>query len=320
MSRNKKFLLAAIVLLLASPACVSEPTSQVVQTAPTLEQGQPADVSEPTTPLEPTSAPEPTPTPEPTNTPAPTPIPLPTQIVDQDVTMALIPAGPFEMGSEEGNSDESPVHTVYLDAFYMDIFEVTNALYTACVEAGMCNPPAATSSATRSSYFGNPEYDDYPVIRVSWHNAKAYCEWRQARLPTEAEWEKAARGGLEGVEYPWGDNAPVCELDADNGANFEGCALGDTMEIGSFSPNGYGLYDMAGNAWEWVADWYDADYYSTLPEDVRNPLGPDAGGYRVLRGGSWSSDRNDLVRAAYRNWAPASIWLFGFGFRCARSP
>jgi len=202
---------------------------------------------------------------------------LPTKISPIDgAPMVLIPAGEFQMGSNDGGDSEKPVHTVYLDAFYMDVYEVTNARYKKFMDATGHKAPAYWSN----SKFNSP---DQPVVSVSWHDAKAYCDWAGKRLPTEAEWEKAARGGLVGRKYPWGDN-----LTHDD-ANYSGTGGKDTWEkpapVGSFAPNGYGLYDMAGNVWEWCADWYDIGYYAKSPRG--NPTGPSSGTYRVLRGGSW---------------------------------
>ncbi|MFZ5883520.1 MAG: SUMF1/EgtB/PvdO family nonheme iron enzyme [Chloroflexota bacterium] len=255
-----------------------------------------------------------TPTRTPTPTPTPTPLPTPISLADpagNPISMRLVPAGEFPMGSEKGASDERPVHTVYLDAFYMDTYEVTNALYRACVQAGACTPPHQTTSYTPSSYYGNPDFDDYPVIYVDWNMAKTYCEWRGARLPTEAEWEKAARG-TDGRTYPWGEG-----IDCDK-ANYYGC-VGDTTKVGSYE-NGkspYGPYDMAGNVWEWVADWYDENYYDRSPS--RNPQGPSSGSSRVLRGGSWNYN-DDNVRASFRHWLVPDLWSNYIGFRCSRSP
>ena len=252
----------------------------------------------------------------PTREPSPTPLPA----LWEDafgVPMALIPAGEFQMGSETGSADERPVHTVSLDAFYMDIYEVTNARYTVCVQAGGCESPVDTKSYTHSSYYGSSQYADYPVIYVTWEMANTYCTWRGARLPGEAEWEKAARGGLTGKAYPWGDDAPVCQSGADNGANYDACSPDDTMAVGSFAPNGYGLYDMAGNVWEWVMDWYSETYYASSPD--KNPTGPESGDYRVLRGGSWDY-LGPLLRPANRYRDTPDDRNNDVGFRCARSP
>jgi len=272
----------------------------------------------------PTPAP---PTNAPTSTSSPVTLQLPRVISEPNFSsMALVPAGSFEMGSEGTGTDESPPHTVYLDHFYMDQYEVTNSHYVACVEAGACSPPSNPSSYTRTSYYGDARYDDHPVINVSWEDAKKYCEWRGARLPTEAEWEKAARGGLEGERYPWGntfDGSQVnfCDVNCDQvQANTEyNDQYVETAPVGSFAPNGYGLYDMAGSVWEWVADWYAPDYYGTLLEGYTNPTGPETGDARVLRGGSWSSDEDNLRAANRYQLAPGSAFVDG-GFRCARSP
>ena len=184
------------------------------------------------------------------------------------VEMVLVPAGEFMMGSMNGNSDEI-LKVVYIDDFYIDLTEVTNIMYTICVHEGGCQPPFMNGSFSREDYYGNPLYDDYPVIYVNWDQATAYCEWRGTRLPTEAEWEKAALG-TERRTYPWGE-----EIDCTK-ANFNLC-VGDTSQVGSY-PDGhspYGLQDMAGNVAEWVADWYSDYYYSISPYE--NPQGPDSG-------------------------------------------
>ncbi len=232
--------------------------------------------------------------------------------------MVTIPAGTFMMGGRDPNSpisflDEFPSHNVFLDSYQIGVFEVTNQQYLQCVLAGICAPP------------NNREYDqmersDHPVEGVSWQDAVAFCEWSDARLPTEAEWEKAARGGLEGMLYPWGDEYPTCQAGAANGArvNNLGCDLG-TRPVGGFSPNGYGLYDMAGNVSEWVADWYDPYYYSYLEDGVANPHGPDTGDWRVKRGGSWFAAAN-VARTSVRSYGAPLEADRGYGFRCARSP
>jgi serine/threonine-protein kinase len=227
------------------------------------------------------------------------------------------------MGSNDGDEDERPVHTVTLDDFYMDQFEVTNGQYATCVDAGICDPTTDTtafeSSYSRRVYYGNPAYLDFPVIYANWYEAKDYCEWRGARLPTEAEWEKAARGGLIGKSYPWGNESPICEVGAQNGAKFddnEDCNDTDTTQVGSYGPNSYGLYDMAGNVWEWVSDFYDEGYYAS--SSATNPTGPDEGSFIVLRGGSWN-DHIDLLRVSDRRYNEPNSGSLYSGFRCARS-
>jgi formylglycine-generating enzyme required for sulfatase activity len=216
---------------------------------------------------------------------SPTSAGLEAEIVDPaGVPMILIPQGRFAMGNMRGAEDERPVHNVTLDDFYIDKNEVTNARYAECVNAGVCQPPTKSGSATRASYYGNSEYDEFPVIFVSWFMAKAYCEWRGGRLSTEAEWEKAARDDDERT-YPWGDQANCSQ------ANFWGGTsdcVGDTVAVGSYpdTPSPYGVLDMAGNVWEWVLDWYDPGYYATSPGE--NPTGPGVGELRVMRGGSWN--------------------------------
>jgi formylglycine-generating enzyme required for sulfatase activity len=266
----------------------------------------------PTATLTPTQTPTPTNTPlPPTATPTATPKPGDSWTRPQDgMVMVYIPAGEFQMGSESGNSNESPVHTVYTDAFWMDESEVTNRMFALCVEAGKCEQPDG-------SHYNDPNYADHPVYNVSWYGARAYCEWAGARLPTEAEWEKAARGGLEGKLYPWGDDPPSCTPGAENGAQYTACD-GDTAPVKTFAPNAYGLYDMAGNLWEWVADWYDSEYYGALEDGVRNPTGPESASYRVLRGGSWSDYVNYLRVSNRLRSAPSDI-ITSFGFRCVRS-
>jgi len=224
------------------------------------------------------------------------------------------------MGSDKGNNDQSPVHEVFLDAFYIDIFEVTNGRYMECVNAGICEPPSSNGSYTQWDYYDNPEFIDYPVIYISWSDAQTYCEWRGARLPTEAEWEVAARGGLHGKLYPWGDESPGCYFYLPNGAKFNDdwvCKKSDTESVGSYQSNGYGLYDMAGNVLEWVADWYESNYYSESP--FENPPGPTSGVQRVTRGGSWNSDWYSLQISFRNRYDPSTSSNF-IGFRCARSP
>ena len=236
--------------------------------------------------------------------------PLSTKIIDVfGIEMNLVPAGEFTMGSDEGGSDEQPVHQVYLDTFYMDKYEITNAQYKVCVDAAYCLPLTNNSSATRKSYYNNSEYDHYPVIYVDWNMAQSYCNWRGVGLPTEAEWEKAARGNSH-ITYPWGE---VANCDR---ANFGGC-IGDTSEVGAFDGGQsiYGVYDMAGNVLEWVADFYSPSYYQE--SYTPNPQGPVTGKYKVLRGGAWNDYDNEVRSTNHFIDEQSSLNHF-VGFRCAK--
>jgi formylglycine-generating enzyme required for sulfatase activity len=225
------------------------------------------------------------------------------------MVMAYVPSGEFSMGSNSGSSNERPVHTVYLDSYWIDKTEVTNRMYALCVSAGACQEPLGSISYSRSSYYGNSDFDNYPVIYIDWDKAKTYCTWAERRLPTEAEWEKAARGTTNST-YPWGE-----EVGCDK-ANALGCK-GETSPVGEYElgKSPYGVFDMAGNVMEWVADWFSETYYESSPRE--NPLGPSSGRYHVLRGGSWKSIENSL-RSAYRLGLTADTTnLYLIGFRCA---
>ena len=251
--------------------------------------------------------------------------------------MVSIPAGEFQMGSTdpEAQNDEQPLHTVSVDAFFMDQHEVTNLEYQEFV---LANPEWQREDI--DSEFHNGDYlklwrgirgndypkgkADHPVVYVSWYAAMAYAEWVGKRLPTEAEWEYAARGGLGGKKYPWGD---VLEFDKADKANIG--LVGDTTAVGKYPPNGYGLYDMTGNVYEWCLDEYNKDFYSMSPRE--NPLsGADSVDWiisnftsvqthRVLRGGSWKWSGSLGLRVAFRRWKRPLFTSENFGFRCARS-
>ena len=241
---------------------------------------------------------------------------------DDGMPMVYVPAGQFSMGSEDGYEDEQPVHTVYLDGYWIDQTEVTNAMYAQCVASGACTVPSDFSSYKRLSYYGNSQYGDYPVIYVNWYQAKDYCQWAGRELPTEAQWEKAARGP-DGRAFPWGEAQPAGTLvnfsDRNNDFIWSDDSVddgfADTAPVASY-PDGaspYGALDMAGNVFEWVADWYDSSYYSQSP--ANNPTGPLSGKYRVRRGGSWDLNVNH-IRTANRHWDHPETST-NLGFRCA---
>ena len=241
-----------------------------------------------------------------------TALPAPKEL-DQ-VLMVTIPSGSFLRGSMEpkGRADEWPQQSVYLDAFAIDQVEVTNERYMAFITTtGHRNPPDPYDAGLLVSVKG---IEHLPIVQVTWYDAKAYCSWAKKRLPTEAEWEKAARG-TDGRRYPWGDEPPSVTR-----ANFdrEWDERNTLRPVGSL-PAGdspYGVKDMAGNAREWVQDWYDPHYYADAPE--RNPTGPEKGVVRSIRGGSWHSPSAD-IGAASRGRGGFALQTHGTGFRCARS-
>ncbi len=239
------------------------------------------------------------------------PVTSSTEITDaKNVPMSLVSAGDFMMAGATNSSE--PFQTIYLDAFYIDTYEVTNASYKACFDNGGClQRPQNDSSNTRTIYYGNSEFDNFPVIYVDWYMAKTYCEWRGARLPTEAEWEKAARG-TDGRDSPWGNAANFNDFSHDNTGKGNS---GDTTEVGSYETgkSPYDVYDMGGNVWEWVSSIYKSYPYD--PNDGRENL--DIAGMRVLRGGSWKSmGIEDQTNYRYR-LEPTSA-KNDIGFRCAR--
>ncbi|UVT16135.1 MAG: SUMF1/EgtB/PvdO family nonheme iron enzyme [Nitrospira sp.] len=227
----------------------------------------------------------------------------------QDMPMILVPAGEFTMGSLMGD-DEKPVRRIYLNAFYMDKYEVTVGQYARYLEVtDMEEPPDW-------SIMNQPQHQRRPVVNVNWEDAVKYCKWAGKRLPTEAEWEKAARG-TDGRIYPWGNEAPS-RLHANYGRKERDDHMA-LVPVGSFEEGKsmYGIYDMAGNAWEWVFDWYDHDYYKNGPR--KNPIGPAKGDGKVVRGGSWLYVA-EFLRSAHRFSAQPTNRYFGYGFRCAKTP
>jgi len=225
--------------------------------------------------------------------------------------MILIPAGPFIMGSDRGGVDEAPRRTVYLDAYEINQFEVTQFHYGEFVQATGHRSPL-------SRYVKNIDYlnnANQPVVYVSWNDAYEYCQWRGARLPTEAEWEKAARG-VNGNEFPWQAEGKAQAIFA----NFKGIADKGvfTMTVGSYEmdKSPFAVYDMAGNVREWVQDWYEEQYYRSAPD--RNPKGPETGETKVLRGSSWTDSRI-AGRTSFRLKMVPGYRDTAVGFRCARS-
>jgi len=213
--------------------------------------------------------------------------------------MVLVPGGSCHVGSDSGDPDEQPVREVVIQPFYIDVHEVTVGQYQTFIDQTGHPAPA----------FWQPEFDrpTDPVVGVTWHDAVAFAAWAGKRLPTEAEWEYAARGGAQQETYPWGDSP-------DTGyANFRSFGI---APVKSFQPNGYGLYDMIGNVWEWCEDWYEEDYYGKRSN--RNARGPVAGAYKVKRGGAWYCDEAQ-VRVANRFYSLPDTGSFHTGFRCAKS-
>ena len=307
----------AIVLVIALSSLDNNGVSSLPIPAPTRTS---RSISPTATVLSKTPTLDSTPTKTPTQSitisivPTQTSAPLPTAITDDfGIQMALVPAGTFTMGSEI-DEDEKPIHEVYLDAYYMDVYEVTNVAYLLCVKDEVCDLPNDTSTK-----YNKPQYSNHPIVYIDWDKARVYCEWRSAHLPTEAEWEKAARG-TDGRTYPWGDENPNC-----NNVNygFDSC-IGNTRPVGSYEigKSPYGMYDMAGNVWEWVDDRYDAYPGGSIVSSSAYR------GKKVIRGGSWKDDMTAISylaitttnRAAYDYYQHYGIRMTpdSIGFRCAR--
>jgi formylglycine-generating enzyme required for sulfatase activity len=221
------------------------------------------------------------------------------------MAQVLVPAGEFRMGTDEkGSQKNRPVHRVMLPAFWVDQTEVTNAMYEKCVEAKACPPPFVGINP----FYGKSKYENHPVVYVTWDNADAYCQWAGRRLPTEAEWEKAARG-TDGRIYPWGNDPPD-----ESRANFD-LNLGAPLPVDRY-PLGvgpYGALNMAGNVREWVSDWFHELYYLVTPFD--NPPGPESGEAKSLRGGSYLDDASQ-IRVFNRFFHPPESPGLNRGFRC----
>lgn len=234
--------------------------------------------------------------------------------------MVKVPAGPFPMGvppgDRDGGRDEYPRHEVYLDPYEIDLYEVTNGRYQAFVKATGHRVPQNPTNPTRNLWQGETVSDtlaDRPVVNVDWADADAYCRWAGKRLPTEAEWEKAAKGNTD-HRFPWGNVEPT-----NKHLNFNQTWVGEKtlMPVGSYEggKSPYGVYDMAGNVWEWVHDWYDPRYYEKSPS--KNPKGPDSGTKRVLRGSGWQNE-TPTVRIFTRVESDPTVRNESTGFRCAR--
>jgi formylglycine-generating enzyme required for sulfatase activity len=320
----------SIFIIYLLTACSSSSTPGTTATS--------ADTSETAIVLTPTITIIPSPTSSPTVTPTELPTAGSTRVVEADDMMEVfIPAGEFTMGSNDTDAKKSlengrayteiPVHTVNLDGYWIDKYEVTNGQYKLCVDAGVCTNPHRTDSNTRLKYFGTEEYADYPVIWVNWMLAGTYCQWAGRRLPTEAEWEKAARG-TDARRYVWGNEpidgtrANLCDVNcpfsyADGDYN-DGSA--DTAKVGGYPAGAspYGALDMAGNVWEWTSTLirpypYDANDGREDPQS-----NPEVAGERVWRGGSWT---NGVwwMRASLRYRSKDWYWSPNLGFRCASS-
>lgn len=238
--------------------------------------------------------------------------------------MVLVPAGDFLMGSDSWSGSEKPAHKVFLDRYYIDQFEVSNMAFAEFLNevgnqiegvAGKAHWVEESDPDLQIHRFdgvwqADPGRENHPMNEVTWFGARAFCEWRTARLPSEAEWEKAARG-TDGRTYPWGEAEPTCEM-----ANFSGCYY-DSVPVDSYPAwvGPYGTYNMAGNVHEWTNDWYNEEYYANSPN--KNPTGPESGDYKVFRGASWFNG-SFQTRTTYRYPKLPVLTYKANGFRCAK--
>jgi formylglycine-generating enzyme required for sulfatase activity len=301
-----------------------------------------------------------------TNTPLPTFTPTPAagsemKFGKNDALVVYVSEGEFLMGSDTGKADTAPIHTVFLDSFWINKFEVTNLHYRRCVDAGGCTPPNKKALPPLPSddplvlmahSWADSFYSQNPIINVTWEQADAYCKWSGGRLPTEAEWEKAARG-TDGRPYPWGTADPLMiyrslkdgsiltgkptydgHIVRENQSNplflqdyrTEFLQVNYNNQIGYSQVVGYylegispyGALDMAGNVWEFVSDWYDKAYYASAPN--KNPQGPETGTVHAVRGGSYASDADSIFTYTRANFSQRGVGLMTVGFRCVYTP
>ncbi len=300
MRPKRACLLTLLCLTACAPALNPLPTLIPTFTPRSTDTPRPTPLIPTPSGSEPVSTPTPLIAPPPSSTPF---VPL--------APLAFLPAGEFEMGSAPGADPfadklERPAHRVRLSAFWIETLEVSNARYALCVAEGACTPPQSEASRTRSDYYLG--YADYPVVNVTHAQAQQFCAWTGGRLPTEAEWEYAARFN-DGRRYPWGNSNPDFAL-----ANY-GHEDGDTEPI-YFHPEGataLGLINMAGNVWEWVADWYSEEYYAASPK--QNPTGPAESLERVARGGAFATDAV-FIRTTNRYARDPNKGYTNVGFRC----
>jgi len=318
----KKYISSLLFITFILSACGGNTTEAPVIETTTV----PTATAAPT--LEPTLIPPTLEAATPTIVPTEEAITFRTSPID-GMPQVYIPAGTFHMGGFDVRAapEEFPAHDVTLDAYWMDQLEVTNAMYQLCVNDGVCTLPQNLGTARKPDYFNNPDFKDFPVIYVAWVQAKAYCEWANRRLPTEAEWERAARGD-DMRTFPWGEDKPNERF-----ANFN-MLVTDTSRVGSYplGASPFGVLDMAGNVAEWTNDLYRGNYYAI--SDPVNPMGPPAGAnfLRVVRGGSLGdaeinirvSKRSSVLGSDLRAEKGSVEYLGDFspriGFRCAESP